>query len=314
MRPITFVCLLCTFSLSAQDWPSESSRWVYNYNSVGLSGQLELMTVGDTIIDGVTGWHIHRNTVTNWPQQDGTVTTTQSGFYPYRIIRSSGDSVFYRQDGQWTLLYDIGAEVGDSWVCHYMESYECPDDSTVVEVIETSSIMIDGEERRVIELETISSSDFTFEGQVVEGVGMMGGNAVNFFPGLDYEGVYDCSGIIVDGHKYNFNCYYDDVSGVYGNANCDFVSIEERFAQPLNVSPNPTSDVLRVDLPTMAYGNGESLQVGVVDIMGREVLSELWTLDVKDMDVHLEALPPGHYSLHVRSERFAFYAKFVIAR
>ena len=121
----------------SQVWIDSGAKWSFDYFNVAEYGTWQFEYTHDTLIDGHQSQAIK---ATKYMYQSFGYVAAQNGgtFYTY----SSNDSVFYFKNGQFFLLYDFGAHIGDSWILSIDPGSPCSDTS-VVHVIDTGSMVIE---------------------------------------------------------------------------------------------------------------------------------------------------------------------------
>jgi hypothetical protein len=206
-----------------------------------------------------------------------------------KYIATIGDKVYYKVEDEFVLLYDFGAQAGDtihSKVEDFVISIGCDSDfsqgvidfSYIVDSVWTQ--FIDGEELRVLHVHSLSNDldpDWIFEGPVIERIGIMG--YASFWWGRG-------QGCIFEGGS--LRCYEDPEiswrsSDFSESLPCDYISATSDIqAQTYTLHPNPAST--HITLPTGAE------HVGLFDISGRSM--ELFHYD-SDLDV--APYPAGMY-------------------
>ncbi len=184
---------------------------------------------------------------------------------------------------EFTVLYDLGAQEGDSWVI------KVGTESITMHVDAVELYEYDGKLFRMLQ---VSDDEDLFSGIIVCGIGHLS----SFFPErLMTRG----KGYRVEGMR----CYWreDELVFKYGSEDCDAMyekyhhGIEENGSstgsETLSVYPNPTHGVLVVEtqnfasLPTQTYR--------ITNIMGQTLMSGQITAETQQIDV--SGLPQGMY-------------------
>lgn len=86
-------------------------------------------------------------------------------------------------------------------------------------------------------------------------------------------------------------------------AGCSF-GIDEQTSVTIGISPNPSNEIIRLQLPTAEVG-----VVEVIDITGRVVMRE--DISGNEMLLNVLQLPEGMYSVVVRGESLNYTGRFV---
>jgi hypothetical protein len=183
---------------------------------------------------------------------------------------------------EFTVLYDFGAQEGDTWVT------KVGTETLTMHVDAVEDIEYEGKIYRMLR---VSDPDDLFSGDIVCGIGHL----TSFFP----ERLMDNGdGIRVEGMR----CYWveNELVFKYGDEDCDAIydelhGVEEDVENQFNVYPNPTNGVLfvethgRAPLPTPTYR--------ISNLMGQTILSGNITAENQQIDV--SGLPEGMYFITV---------------
>lgn len=219
---IVFLISITSAAVTAQVWGHPGATWHYSYGlfSGGLS------TIEYTSDATILGYPSQQLNVVNqdiYPQPDGTTVLGPSYNLTY-FTRYSGDSVFWYAEGEFHLLYDFGASIGDSWALHETVTpmFSC-DPTSVIEVTDTGTLTFNGMTLRYIDLNYVQGG-FGMSGRAVERIGMIDAN--NPEMGYLFPMNQNCDpNQIVDFNLYNFSCYQDNAFGLYNvtNQDCDYL-------------------------------------------------------------------------------------------
>lgn len=263
--PLLFISLLSQ-SL-AQNWAPVGARWHYSLHFFGgLDTYKTITSTGDTIIQGKS---------CRIMVEQGLFYDT-SGIFK-RYMYQSNDSVFYYngQASHFSLLYDFGAQTGDSI---FLDGYDF-----YVKVIATDTMTINGQLRRVQYI-TGGNLLYGFWGETIEGIG----NTVFMFPQGDmfFDGPIRC---------------YEDSTGLYQfmDIPCDttyIVSVDE-IESPVSctIYPNPASSAISI---LFAGSGNEYYRVNVYSVPGKRVLS-LEGLQSELKDIPVAELQNGLYFIEI---------------
>ena len=185
-----------------------------------------------------------------------------------------------------TVLYDFGAQEGDSWEIKV---------GTETLIMHVNSVEIVEYEGKTYRMLRVSDADDFFSGDIVCGIGHL----TSFFP----EKLMDNrDGIRVEGLR----CYWIEDELVFkpGDEDCDAIysevhGVEEDILSmgsgSFTVYPNPTNGVLFVEtvctpsLPDQTYR--------ITNLVGQTVLSGNITAD--NQQIHVSSLPQGMYFITV---------------
>lgn len=205
----------------------------------------------------------------------------------HEYIYEDGNQVYWwnKTLGEFTLLYDFGAEPGDSWVINVGTN------SLLMHVDQVEQHLYDGVSYRVLH---VSDADGLFTGSIVSSIGHM----TSFFPErlMQHDKDYRVDGI---------RCYWRQGNLVfkYGERDCDEVyeqlhtSVEESLAnENFKIYPNPANSHLFV-IPNNVIMNHvlPNTPFLITNLLGQTLLSG--TLSNKTINV--SSLPNGLYFLTI---------------
>ena len=187
---------------------------------------------------------------------------------------------------EFTVLYDFGAEEGDSW------TIKVGTESLTMHVDAVEEIEYEGRTYRMLR---VSDPEDLFSGNIVCSIGHL----TSFFP----ERLMDNGdGLRVEGLR----CYWieDNLVFKYGDEDCDAIydelhGVEEdgpsTGSRAFAVYPNPTDDVLFVEtrhgtsLPDQTYR--------ITNLMGQTVLSG--NIIAENQQINVSSLPEGMYFISI---------------
>lgn len=209
----SFLLLLGFISLKAQIWADSGAVWHYGSGGIINQGFVEITYTHDTVILGYDAEQL-KVTKSGFNYLNGVFFESMIGFeYTY----SDSDHVYILHNGQFEVLYDFSAEVGDTLI-HFLPNdyYIQWCDSIGKSVVSaTGTEIINNEELR------------WYETEYVDGISALDGRVYEKIGALDYmfPTNYLCG---IDEDYYNpFRCYQDDDFGLYQNpeyeGECDFI-------------------------------------------------------------------------------------------
>ena len=244
--------LLMSFSVAAQNFAPIGAVW--HYEKCGFADFVAYETIesyADTVINGISCRQLKE---TDYNYQ---VTNT---YYMY----SRNDSVFFHKNGGFHLLYDFGAEAGDTVVLGYYQTYHGTPLKMFID--STTMINVNGQMRKLQYIRCGDSMSIEFGSLVIEGIG----STSYMFPtgDLSYDGPWRCytDALIPEYH----NPYYN---GFFWHAlDCEEIIVgipDLEAGRLLRLSPNPANrgETVRVELP------GKSSLVELIDPLGRMCFS-----------------------------------------
>jgi len=291
-------CFYFTTSGFGQVWIDSEAKWTFDHFNVGETGTWVFEYTQDTIILGIQTQVIqstkHLYYGSNYVSSTNGVTN-----YTY----TSNDSVFYFKNGHFFLLYDFGAQIGDSWIISIDQNSLCQDTS-IVTVVDVGSIIINGQNLRTITLESTSDSYKALNGLCIEKFGITPSsfqeNNFGPFPGYQY-----CSSFDPHYDFLTFRCYEDVSFSNYNLAgtNCDtLTSINETEIINLNIYPNPTDNIVNIT-------SKEPLQqLQVFDIKGT-LIQVRNNMNTQDAIVDITHFSSGIYLLHITTQEGVYTQK-----
>ena len=181
-----------------------------------------------------------------------------------------------------TLLYDLGAQVGDSWVIRVGEQ------SITMHVDTVEQYEYEGTTYRMLHVSDVND---LFSGEIMSGVGHLS----SFFPerlmtrdkGYRVNGLrcYWINGDLV------FTMNRDDCDAIYANLHN---GLDEPTGIPFAIYPNPTHNVLVVETQCLASQPNE---YRITNLMGQTLMTGTIAAETQQIDV--SGLPQGMYFITV---------------
>ncbi len=272
--------------------PFIQSEWYYEIQDVnGNISYQHLEYAGDTTISHKDVQIIIRTNTLYDKSRDIVVT------HEY-VYEEEGVVYWWNRDlHQFTTLYNLVAEIGDTW------QIRVGTQSLIMHVDAIDSVEYNDRTFRVLH---VSDANSLFSGDIVCGVG----HQSSFFPERLMRNV---EGLRVNG----FRCYWIDEMIVFknGDDDCDAIysdihGVEESKPTSIQFSlyPNPTDGVLNVsvrlpqcDSPTAAR------TYRITNLMGQTVLSGSLNAETQQIDV--SNLPQGMYFITFAGETRKFVVK-----
>ena len=265
-----------------EEFVFNGSEWYYEIeNEDGSITYQYLESSADTTVNNQTVTIIIR-TNTLYDKAGHTEVT-------HEYIYEENDVVYWwnKDLQEFTVLYDLGAEVGDEW------EIKVGTESLVMHVDAVESVEYEGRTFKTLQ---VSDAEELFSGTIVCGIGHL----TSFFPErLMNRG----KGYRVEGIR----CYWREGELVFknGDKDCDEVykeyhnGIEEdgpsTGSGTLTVYPNPTNGVVYVETRRATSLQTETYRI--TNLMGQTVLMGSLNADTQRIDV--SALPQGMYFITV---------------
>jgi len=303
MKKLLFILFLTLFSFNAigQVWIDSGAVWHYDFWTVGAFGFDRYEYSKDTIIENkncqqITGmsygftYDMNHNIVLLGHQDLG-----------MQITYVSGDTVFYRNNDAFFILYNFGAAIGDQWVISTTNPFGECDDTSRIEVVDTGTITLNTVNYRFIKVQPTSNSPLGFKGTYVERFGNIDGTSAPFqylFPGG-----YQCDSLtpLVEWNFYRFKCFEDSSFTLYNPSTEDceyyltYLGIHESDPHDFICYPNPTSGLLYIDSPL----TGDKF-MEIYNYQGSLVRTIKMPENSKSIDI--SALKSGIYFLKIKSQ------------
>jgi len=229
MKKATLFSLLFAIALqvNAQEFAPIGAIWHYTQGTINpdITSFKTLESVADTTINGVTCKKI--------VEVERIIDTIKVTF---QYMYSENDSVFFYKNGGFHLLYDFGANAGDTILLEYFMNLPMIIDST-------GTIMVNNVERKIQYITCTDSLVFDCGKHVIEGIG----STLFMFPIADGE---------LNGP---LRCYQDDTTGLFLNPfhpnsgwnheDCEEIitgMAENEINEGITIYPNPTHSTLTV--------------------------------------------------------------------
>ena len=181
-----------------------------------------------------------------------------------------------------TLLYNLGAQVGDEWVI------EVGEESIIMHVDAVEQYEYEGTTYRTLH---VSDANNLFSGEIMSGIGHL----TSFFPErlMTRDKGYRVTGL---------RCYwiYGDLVFTVNRGDCDaiyaelHIGLDEPTAIPFAIYPNPTNSVLTIQHSAFNISNSS---FRITNLMGQTV--QTGSLNAETQQIDVSALPQGMYFISV---------------
>jgi len=278
MNRIVIILFIAIYStIQATEFAPTGAKWHYTRHTVNPNyitfGTIE--SIGDTLIGGKTCQKLIEN---------ASRTSTQ-------YVYSADDSVFVYQNGKFNLLYDFGAEEGDTVTL----GLEGAGGFLKMIILSTSTVDINGYILRIQQVKCSDGLVTEFGGEVIEGIG----NTTYLFPWVDLS---------FDGP---LRCYEDPYMGTYIHPDYQSTECEKNinyinlnYESPVSVSTNPTTGDIKV---TGLQGKSN---YELVDIKGLKI--KTGQLDDTHNIFQTTNLPKGLYLLRLHNNQLNVVKKLIL--
>ena len=181
-----------------------------------------------------------------------------------------------------TLLYNLGAQVGDEWVI------EVGEESIIMHVDAVEQYEYEGTTYRTLH---VSDANNLFSGEIMSGIGHL----TSFFPErlMTRDKGYRVTGL---------RCYwiYGDLVFTVNRGDCDaiyaelHIGLDEPTAIPFAIYPNPTNSVLTIQHSAFNISNSS---FRITNLMGQTV--QTGSLNAETQQIDVSGLPQGMYFISV---------------
>jgi hypothetical protein len=285
MRFFTVLLVLSTITTNAQNFAPIGATWHYSYQTINpnLISFEKIESVSDTTINGILCKKLKANTSNE-----------------VNYVYSKNDSVFVYKGNSFNLLYDFGANTGETITLgsYYKTHNGLPLQMTIDSV---KTILVSGQQRKVQFVTCGDGMIIEFGGQVIQGIG----NTNYMFPTLDFapQGPLRC---YQETNSLLFiNPYY-----TYGNWNktdCEQLIVinnlpETETKNSISIFPNPTNNYLNVT------GIELNSEYRIYDTTGRKVFQGVF---VKSYTVDIQSLENGIYYIEINNIDLKIVRKFI---
>ena len=277
-KTILLILIAISSQIYAQEFAPIGAIWHYSQRTINpaLNSFKTIESITDTTING-----IQCKKMIEVERDYDTIGTT------YHYMYSENDSVFFLADNDFQLLYDFGAEAGDTIILDYFSTH---DGSPLKMIIDSTGSLIINNDERIIQYITCGDGiSVEFGQRVIEGIG----NTGFMFP----QGCVMWNGPL--------RCYNDSFTGLFLNPfhpaggwnhqDCDqiYTDIEEVLTNDIMVYPNPVSKsffIKNIDKPT---------EYRIIDLFGK--ILKNGTIETSN-EIRVDELLKGVYILEVRIE------------
>lgn len=284
-RFFTVLFILSTITTNAQNFAPIGATWHYSYQTINpnLISFEKIESVSDTTINGILCKKLKAN-------------TSNEANYVY----SKNDSVFVYKGNSFNLLYDFGANKGETITLgSYYKTYDGLPLKMTIDSVKT--ILVSGQQRKVQFVTCGDGMIIEFGGQVIQGIG----NTNYMFPTLDFapQGPLRCyqetnSSLFI-------NPYY-----TYGNWNktdCEQLIVinnlpEKKTKNSISIFPNPTNNYLNIN------GIELSSEYRIYDTTGRKVSQGVF---LNSNTINIQTLENGIYYIEIKNIDLKTTKKFV---
>lgn len=289
MKNLMFIILTAiSIQAASQEFAPIGAIWHYDQFTFNptLTTYQTIESVSDTIINGVSCKKMKRIS-----RMAGTQTS-------YLYMTSVNDQVFHYADNGFHLLYDFGAQAGDTLTLGYYLTHDGLPLKMIID--STRTININGETRKLQYVSCGDSWIIEFGGVVIEGIG----NVAFMLPRFEFS---------MDGA---LRCYEDSNVGLFinpyrGNNGWNFQDCEQVIAgitengapSDIVIYPNPADEFLEIK------NLDQPAEYNLFDLQGRSLKSGM-VLPFQSID--LKDIPAGICFLKLRNDKIVLTKKIMI--
>lgn len=315
MKQLLFISLLLSsFSGFSQVWIDQDAVWHYDINAGSLfQGFSKYEYTSDSIIQGHNCQVIEKNQhrVVNY---NGIYSHTNHQMET-NFTYTNGDTVFWLVEDEFKVLYNFGAQPGDTWVTAEADtSVDCLE--AIIEVDSVGTIQLNGENLRWIAFHSLDNSSYIYGGRAVEKFGFF---EMNYFGAHALFPVKaDCTeGTTVDYFFNSFTCYEDASFNLYNitTQDCEYkasLSLNELNSgeSGIVVYMNQEEKVLYLENSEITTG----ITYTVINSLGQQVMKEQSLFqDSNSETIDVAHLNSGIYLIRINNNGFYQNKRILIA-
>jgi len=299
---ILILLFFANFKTYSQTWAPIGAKWYYNYNQASSVGYVKIECIKDTIIANDTCKVLNKTRYQyDYP---GVYHTVSLG---NEYIFQNGNKIYNYKYGQFYILYDFSATIGDIWtVSASRYQYSSCDTIGKVHVDSIGIKIIYPDTFKIIYTSSYQNSNWVFSGPIVEKLGCLGYMLpIQQLCDLDHE------------EGGSLRCYSDSLYFYQADSliPCDFItSINEIMAddQFIKVFPNPVYDNLNISLSSKGSMNTFH-QIEIYNCFGQLIRKLKFDDSMKysDYNFNVHSLSSGIYLIRVYTSDGTFERKII---
>ena len=261
-----FLSLILNVKAQTTPWISQGATWFYTWWVPGYGGNDKIEYIHDTILLGKICEILKTTSYTYGQPGPGLppiLFSTQ--VQPYNYTCSNGDTVFYFNNNRFSILYNFGAQVNDTWDLGVdTNSTYCSRSTVQVDSISTQ--IINSNTHRVLFTGDSANSSVGITKKIIEHIGSMD----YLFP----TGRNCDPKIAVDFPIYSFSCFQDITTNylVVTPPECEnpyHVGIRELTNRTHNIEcyPNPIENNLNIH-----FSNEAHYLICIYNLLGEKII------------------------------------------
>ncbi len=292
-------------------WIDNGAEWHYDWDAIWWVGFDKFNYTGDTLIDGQFCQKIESVRYTFYPAYPGSpVIFEGTGALAEHYTYVSGDTVFWRDQGQFFVMLNFGAVPGDQWMVSTDPASGDCDDTSYTEVVDTGTVIINSTSYRYIDIQPTSNSPIGHVGRFVERFGNMSSGFGYFsYPFPSWVQCDSLTGIYEWG-AFAFKCFSDDSFTLYNPSgeDCEYLwthlDISEIGSQEFLIYPNPVVDDVTIQ------SNGKPYDLLISNSSG-QILYSQYEISSSEYVVDLSRFESGIFFLRIESAGEILYKKIL---
>ena len=287
--------ILTTLSF-AQNFAHPGAEWKYSYHSVmGAIGYAQISVAGDTLIGNITATKLEKRLVGVDQVSQQPIDQLRNPDYVYE----NAGIVFIRHGAQWDTLFNYNAQVGDSWtIAKQPLMNNCNNNSSItVTGVGTRNINGMNLSYKLVDITYFSGiNTYTLADTLYQRIGLVKSYMLSFD---------NCDAELDVNEGGDFRCYLDNEFDLYKAStfteDCQYImSNSSTIKEQVRFYPNPATTSLKID------GNIHNLNYSVANLQGQEVLSGIYTNEIK-----IDQLNEGIYILSIHTSQGVINHRFV---
>ena len=287
---------LTAFANAQNSFPTNNAIWNYKVRAenwlsgVNGSANVYYSICGDTIFNNTTYNKLYTTL-------DTTICGENSGQFLGGLRQDEQKVYFYCAQFREFLLYDFGLSIGDTMDIDYGFYYSFWSNNNKHEFMEQYQRLVVNNIQIVNGIKIFSlSQDFGQDIIWYEGIGSING--------LFHKGIPT-----LDGYSFDFtlNCFkHNDIVEYLSNPDCNkcfcrnYVGIKENTMNNVNIFPNPTKDILNIDIPE----NINIKSITIYSIDGKLIAKKKYSFNSGQLNI--SSLAKGSYTLDIETDKGNF--------
>lgn len=299
---ILLLSLLGSLGVTAQTWCPPSAEW---YFGIFDNGYVRVKYESDTIINSVTAKKLSKyyEGVYLWWNAN----SPYSYYGTPEFMYEQNGVVYVWYNNNWDTLYDINATIGDTWRLAKQPDIAGNCDSTsTLTVIDTGTIIVSGVPLRYLDVVLNYGANWPSPQQpitkIIEVIGFIDALLPYEFCNQTHDSFdADC-----------LKCYSDENIPLYTycpSPSCTYYVIpsvnEHELNNSLQISPNPASTILNINLPSNVS------IVSIYNYAGQLVDQKMLSNNEQFVQLNIVHYPSGIYWLQVQGQDAVQVKKFV---